>query len=153
MGLVLSVIHDDIDYTGEEKEINDILLWIIFISTLVLILFTSVRYKMKMDLMKAQKVISKKINFWNSGLLLPFLVELLIILPCPLPFLTGYSFKLANYANDEKLYLNYNLVLSLLILLRVIMIGRVLLNITIYCNYRSSRIWYISIKIIKFFNI
>lgn len=39
--------------------------------------------------MKAQQILKKDSNFLNSGLLISYLVELLVIAPCPMPFLKG----------------------------------------------------------------
>ena len=44
--------------------------------------------------MKAQQILKNESDFFHSGLLLSYMVELLIITPCPMPFLKGDKNKI-----------------------------------------------------------
>ena len=50
------------------------------------------------------------------------------------------GFQIKDFHAEEYLEWNVNYILSLYILLRIIVIGRVFLNLTAYCNYRAARI-------------
>jgi len=57
------------------------------------------------------------------------------------------GFNVEDYRADKnQLEWNVNYILSLYILLRILIIGRVCLNLTSYCNYRASRIGFLMIK-------
>lgn len=43
--------------------------------------------------MKAQKIISNEKRFKDSPLFLPYILELCIVAPCPLPFVIGISMR------------------------------------------------------------
>lgn len=109
--------------------------------------------------MKAQKIISREKGLYKSPLFFPFIIELLIVSPCPLPFVIGLisilsffiffldlGFQVRDFKGENFLDWNVNYILSLYILLRFLIISRVFLNLTSYCNYRTSRIGYSFLK-------
>ena len=55
-------------------------------------------------------------------------------------FLLDKEFQIKDFKTEYILDWDANYVLSLYILLRILVIGRVVLNLTSYCNYRATRI-------------
>lgn len=63
------------------------------ISCILNALFTIIRYQSFIDYKIVRKEYSKKVNLYNSGLLLPCLVEFILVLIHPSPFLVGKKFN------------------------------------------------------------
>lgn len=48
---------------------------------------------MKLELMKEQRIIDRKKGLIKSTLFFPYLMELCIVTPCPLPFIISHYHK------------------------------------------------------------
>lgn len=58
LGLGLSVIQSDLEFTESQDDVSSVLLWVIFLSTLILIVLTILRYVALMRWL----IIRKEIN-------------------------------------------------------------------------------------------
>lgn len=69
-------------------------------------------------------------------------LEILIILPHPVTFLQGHLFTLFQTYDEIYLYHSYNDILSLLLLAKIYIIVRALINLSTYSSPRASRLCY-----------
>lgn len=75
---------------------------------------------------------------WDS--LKYYLLELLLILPHPISLISGYTVKI--FQSLDEIYINHevNNILSIISLVRVYIIFRSMVNLSIYSTPRSSRL-------------
>lgn len=90
---------------------------------------------------KLRKTIRKESTFFSSGFLSAMMVEVIILLIHPSPFLVGVEIKYRSEINNMDLIYSVNDFLNLLVLLRIIVIVKVILMNSYWFSNRAKRVW------------
>ncbi|CAD8210247.1 unnamed protein product [Paramecium pentaurelia] len=139
IGLVLSVLQYDLEFE-EENKISIWLLWMILISTIMLLCFTVLRYEQHMNWLKSRNMISHKDRLWQTDQWQPLLIELTIYLIIPYPFLRGIRVYFSTYFQETQSYYHINEILELFMLSRTVFLFRSLLAQTFWYSNRTQRV-------------
>ncbi|CAD8198998.1 unnamed protein product [Paramecium octaurelia] len=140
MGLGLSVMQYDLEFEEENEDISNCLLWIIFISTLVLLVLTVLRYQQHMNWLKSRKQISQNDRIWQTEQWYPMLIELIIYCVVPYPFTIGMRVYFYNSFQDATAYYHVNEILALFMITRTVFIFRTILAQTFWYSNRTQRV-------------
>lgn len=137
-----------------------VLLWTIFGSTiiaskqyleecfvLILKVFLNVFTLLeRIEYLKAKKILSSSANIKNTGGLWVLLIETCTLLLQPYPFTRDIRINFTGvFENNLSYYYDLNDLLSLLIVLRIYIILRFIINTTLYRSPRAQRITYAEI--------
>ncbi|CAD8112935.1 unnamed protein product [Paramecium primaurelia] len=139
IGLVLSVLQYDLEFE-EENKISIWLLWMILISTIILLCITVLRYEQHMNWLKSRNMINHKDRLWQTDQWQPLLIELTIYLIIPYPFLRGIRVYFSTYFQETQSYYHINEILELFMLSRTVFLFRSLLAQTFWYSNRTQRV-------------
>ncbi|CAD8158447.1 unnamed protein product [Paramecium octaurelia] len=145
MGLGISVIQYDLEYdeisdNDPMKDISLWLLWLVFVSSCLLVFLTVYRYQAHIEWMKSRKSMAPGDQIWHTDDWLPMLIELAVYCIIPLPFTKGIRVNFYNSIQGSEAYYHVNEILALIMICRVIYLYRTLLTLTFWYNNRTQRV-------------
>lgn len=138
--LGLSMLQYTLEFEERNEAYSYVLLSIVFACTILLVVFTIIRYQMQIKFNKLRKIITKRESIWSTGMWKAMLSEIIMVSFHPSPFLVGYTVTWKNGFLQEDIYYHINEFFHLLILLRVIVVARVILVSTMWISNRSIRV-------------
>lgn len=138
--LGLSMLQYTLEYEERDTGFSYVLLSFVFVCTILLVIFTVIRYIMQIRFNKLRTVITKRENLWSTGMWKFMLAEIIVVSLHPSPFLVGYRVQWTNSFTEDEIFYHVNDFFHILILLRVIVMARVLLVSTIWISNRSIRV-------------
>jgi len=103
-------------------------------------MLTIVRFQAKLEWLKTRKVISNKSNLITSGFMVPMIIEILISAVHPMPWTWNHRVDFFNEPTQAYAYYHLNEILLLIMLLRVLLIIRTLLMMSVWYNNRTQRV-------------
>lgn len=104
-------------------------------------MLTIIRHKLYLNWLKSKKMVLSQDSLWSSGQIKWLLIELIMIILIPYPFLDQIKIKNCNeYENISTFYL-LNDIMSMVMFVRVIIVARVLLANSSYYSNSSHRLW------------
>ncbi|CAK83001.1 unnamed protein product (macronuclear) [Paramecium tetraurelia] len=136
IGTGLTVITLELIHYDQEREARKVMLWVIFISNLILMGIVVVRNAAKL------KWRESKGDMYSGFSIEPLetSLEILIIAASPLPFLDDYSFQFENDFVEGEVYYYANELLCLTLAFRVIFFIRTTLLNSYWHSNRTDRV-------------
>eukprot|EP01016_Furgasonia_blochmanni_P035957 TRINITY_DN4045_c0_g1_i1.p1 TRINITY_DN4045_c0_g1~~TRINITY_DN4045_c0_g1_i1.p1 ORF type:complete len:355 (-),score=47.55 TRINITY_DN4045_c0_g1_i1:720-1784(-) len=116
------------------------MLWLIFLSTVVLWIFIVLRYLQKINFLKSRMTLGPNETLQSSGLLTSLIWEIIMLIPHPTPLLMGITFQNYNPYEKKTIIYHANDILYIAMLMRVFIVVRVLLDNTKYYSTRAQRL-------------
>ncbi|CAD8186106.1 unnamed protein product [Paramecium octaurelia] len=136
IGTGLTVITLELIHYDQEPEARKVLLWVIFISNLILMGLVVVRNAAKLKWRESKGDMYGGFSKESLGISL----EILIIAASPLPFLDDYSFQFENDFVEGEVYYYSNELLCLTLAFRVIFFIRTTLLNSYWHSNRTDRV-------------
>ncbi|KAL4474749.1 hypothetical protein ABPG74_001445 [Tetrahymena malaccensis] len=140
LSIVIAVLEYDLEFEEKEEFTAKAMLWMTFILTLGMILLTIVRFQAKLEWLKTRKVISQKSNLFTSGFFKWMLIEIVVSAVHPMPWTWQIRLYFFNEPTQNEAYYHLNEILLLIMLLRVLLIVRTLLMMSVWYNNRTQRV-------------
>jgi len=140
IGAFITIMAYDLEFDQKDNDLLLILLWVVFVSTKVSIVLNVLKYLQELTYLKARNLISKKENLISSGAIWFILLETFVLLLQPYPFL--HSIKINVYDSVEGVHYYYyvNDIFAILLMARVFLLCRILLNNSRYRSPRARRL-------------
>ncbi|CAD8079098.1 unnamed protein product [Paramecium primaurelia] len=136
IGTGLTVITLELIHYDQEPEARMVILWVIFISNLILMGLVVIRNAAKLKWRESKGDMYSGFNVEPLAISL----EILIIAASPLPFLDDYSFQFANDFVEGEVYYYANELLCLTLAFRVIFFIRTTLLNSYWHSNRTDRV-------------
>ncbi|KRX03311.1 hypothetical protein PPERSA_05669 [Pseudocohnilembus persalinus] len=144
MGVLLSAISFELETNQSHENISKPILWVIFISCILNALTTVVRYQSILDYQKSRKEVSQRSTLLNTGQIYHLILEFILVIIHPSPFLIGQKFTFVNSwagpITQQQVHYFYNEILSLLGICKLFIVVRTLLLSTKWFSNSSNRV-------------
>ncbi|EAR86593.2 small-conductance calcium-activated potassium channel protein (macronuclear) [Tetrahymena thermophila SB210] len=140
LSIVIAVLEYDLEFEEKDEFTAKAMLWMTFILTLGMILLTIVRFQAKLEWLKTRKVISQKSNLITSGFFKWMFIEIVVSAVHPMPWTWQIRLSFFNEPTQGDAYYHLNEILLLIMLLRVLLIVRTLLMMSVWYNNRTQRV-------------
>lgn len=136
----LSVIQNELEFSESGKDDGLVILYIIFIVSIILAFMTIQRYLLSLEFQRRRNIISEKENLFTTGTWKYLLFELILVFVIPYPWLQGKRIYSTSLYDQKEIYYHVNEVLQYFSVLRVPVVSRALLLSTMWNNNRAQRI-------------
>jgi len=140
IGTFLTIMAYDLEFEQRDIKLLKTLLWMIFASTLIAIFLNVFTLLERIEYLKVKKMLPSDANIKNTGGIWVLLLETFTLLLQPYPFTRDLRINMTNVFENLSYYYDLNDLLSLLIVLRVYIILRFIINTTLYRSPRAQRI-------------
>jgi potassium intermediate/small conductance calcium-activated channel subfamily N protein 2 len=140
IGIGLSVVQYELEFSDIHYMWSYALLWLIFLSSLILAVMTFIRYMFSITYAKKRNMLPGKANLITTGRWKLLIIEMIFCVLGPLPFTAGIRFHFTTLYSQLPVYMNVNELLALFMFFRVLIIVRVTLLNSRYSSNRSQRI-------------
>lgn len=140
MGFVLIIFQYDLEFYGIHDSWSETLLYFIFLTSLVSVLLTVVRYKANLKFLKKRHIINDKETLFTTGEIIPMLFEILLCLLVPYPWLRNKPFISKALDDGSELEYRANDILCMFSILRLLLVLRVYVLESYYNSNRAQRL-------------
>jgi Ion channel. len=140
IGIGLSVLQYEIEFEQMNRKWSLFLLWIIFISSILLVAMTFIRYLLRLEFRKRRNAIPETSTIWSTGEWPYMLAECILVFVHPSPFLYDVSFEMNTLYDNVRIFYYVNDLLGMILFLRVFVIFRVALMNTYWYSNRAQRL-------------
>jgi hypothetical protein len=135
VGISYSVVVYDLVFNDQFHDIQMVILWTLVIFSGLLGFITLLRYKSVLDWEIIRGTRSKKENFFTSGYVYYYILEMVIIAAIPTPWYDGIVIIFFNDVQLKEAYYHLNDIMCLVAILRVLIVVRFFLVQTDwFCN-------------------
>lgn len=131
----------EFDYTQDDNDMIYVMLWTGLGLSVLCALLLVIKALLELQLEKGLNILEADSNLFTSGKVYPLLGSLLLLLVHPYPFLVNEGFLVFNQIVAQKIYYNWNDLLQITAMMRILWFGIKLLNMTLWRNKSSQRIW------------
>eukprot|EP01017_Pseudomicrothorax_dubius_P014292 TRINITY_DN166_c0_g1_i5.p1 TRINITY_DN166_c0_g1~~TRINITY_DN166_c0_g1_i5.p1 ORF type:complete len:445 (+),score=33.44 TRINITY_DN166_c0_g1_i5:243-1577(+) len=138
--ILLSVLEYELEFRNESPHIQKVLLWIIFLCTIILITMIILRFNVVILFQRSRNMIGAYEGLRSTGLFKYMILEILLSIPHPNPFLDEIRFTMSDQVLGKEYYHSVNEMLNLLQIVRVFLILRVFFIISPFFSTSAHRI-------------
>jgi Ion channel len=140
MGMGMCALQYEISFDEFDRKWGLALLWMIFISSIAIVILIIIRYKMIVDFKIARKRLSPETTIFNSGELRLMMLECVVFFIHPSPFLYDEIFYVNTEYNATRIFYHVNDLLTAFSMIRIIMIVRTLIIFSQWNTNRAQRL-------------
>ena len=141
VGIGLSILQYDLEFDdNEHEEWSVLILYVIFISSILLVIMTITRYILKLEFRDKRNGTTNKSTVWETGEWKQMLAECIFVFIHPSPFFLGIKIETNTSYDKVRIYYHVNDILNIIVFLRLIVIIRVVLLHTYWYSNRAQRL-------------
>ena len=141
VGIGLSILQYDLEFDdNEHKEWSVLILYVVFISSILLVIMTITRYILKLEFRDKRNGALNRSTVWETGQWKQMLAECIFVFIHPSPFFLGIKIETETSFDKVRIYYHVNDILNIIVFLRLIVIMRVVLIHTYWYSNRAQRL-------------